>query len=138
MNWRLQFPEATIEHLVCRQFDHNPILLRCCNVVSTRDGRPFRFQVAWCTHEDYPTIVKNAWKKDQGSISTALRNVKDESLVFNRETFGNIFKRKREYEARLHGIQRSLEHVDSASLLILQRKLLQEYENILFQEKTLW
>jgi len=64
--------------------------------------------------------------------------VKEESLVFNKEVFGNIFRRKREYEARLRGIQKSLERCDSAALLVLQRQLLKEYEQVLFQEETLW
>jgi hypothetical protein len=52
--------------------------------------------------------------------------------------FGNIFVRKKEVEARLRGIQRALENIDSANLLRLQKELLAEYENILFQEETLW
>lgn len=47
-------------------------------------------------------------------------------------------EKKRTLEARLRGIQRSLERVDSAHLLRLQRELLEEYEKILFQEEILW
>jgi len=138
IEWRMRFPEATIEHLVRRQSDHNPLLLRCCTGVSPSAGRPFRFQAAWCTHEDYHEIVKQAWRKDTCNISVSLKNVMEESQVFNKEVFGNIFRKKREYEARLQGIQKTLERVDSASLLILQQKLLKEYEEVLFQEETLW
>jgi hypothetical protein len=52
--------------------------------------------------------------------------------------FGNIFARKKEVEARLRGIQRALENIDSANLMRLQKELLTSYENILFQEETLW
>jgi len=64
MDWRLKFPEATVEHLVRRQSDHNPILMKCHSRVSSREGRPFRFQAAWCSHEAYTNIVKKAWRKD--------------------------------------------------------------------------
>lgn len=114
MDWHLKFPEATVEHLVRRQSDHNPILMKCHTGISSREGRPFRFQAAWCTHEAHSDIVKQAWRKDQGNVSLSLNNVKHESLIFNKEVFGNIFLRKIEYEARLHGIQKSLERCDSA------------------------
>jgi hypothetical protein len=64
--------------------------------------------------------------------------VAHESTIFNKEVFGNIFTRKKEVEARLRGIQRALENIDSANLLRLQKELLTSYENILFQEETLW
>lgn len=61
-----------------------------------------------------------------------------ESIKFNKDKFGNIFANERKIEARLQGIQRTLEHVDVASLVLLQKDLLEEYERILFQEEALW
>lgn len=46
--WRMQFPEATVEHLIKRHSIHHPLLLRCSSDASSRDNRPFRFQAAWC------------------------------------------------------------------------------------------
>lgn len=104
-------------------------------MASNKEGKPFRFQAAWCADDVYPTLVKNAWKKNLGNVSIALSNVRQDSLVFNKETFGNIFHKKKEYEARLQGIQRSLEHVDYASITILRRDILHKYEKVLYQEK---
>ncbi|KAK2392667.1 hypothetical protein QL285_066003 [Trifolium repens] len=137
-DWRMKFPEATVEHLVRRNSDHNPILLRCSNVMMAQEDRPFRFQAAWFTHNDYPNLVRNTWNRNGGNIVHCLHNVATESTTFNKEVFGNIFARKKEVEARLRGIQRALEDIDSANLLRLQKELLQEYDNILFQEETLW
>lgn len=81
-------------------------------------------------------MVTNAWNKDNHHVPLALRNVKKDSVVFNKEVFGNIFEKKRQLEARLRGIQRSLERVDSASLCILQKELLVEYETILFSGRS--
>lgn len=55
--WRMQFPEATVEHLIRRHSDHHPLLMRCSPVASSSVDRPFRFQAAWCTHSEYPTVV---------------------------------------------------------------------------------
>ncbi|PNY14872.1 ribonuclease H, partial [Trifolium pratense] len=136
--WRLKFPEATVEHLVRKHSDHNPIFLRCSNDMGSREGRPFRFQAAWFTHNAYPLLVKNAWARDRSNIVQSLQNVANESTIFNKEVFGNIFARKKEVEARLKGIQRALEDIDSANLMRLQKELLASYEDILFQEETLW
>lgn len=83
-------------------------------------------------------MVHNAWGKGHGEVAHALHHVKEASIQFNRDAFGNIFGGKRELEARLKGIQRKLEVVDSAALVVLQGTLLKEYENILFQEETFW
>ncbi|KAK2452596.1 ABC transporter B family member [Trifolium repens] len=101
---------------------------------------PFRFQAAWFTHKDYPQLVKNTWTHDNNNnnIVGCLQNVARESSTFNKEVFGNVFSRKKEVEARLRGIQRALENIDSANLVRLQKELLLTYENILFQEEALW
>lgn len=121
-----------------RQSDYNPLLLRCGHQVSSRDGRPFRFQAAWCTHQGYKLLVNMAWKKHDDNVVTQLDEVKKESIKFNKEQFGNIFAKKKQLEAKMKGSQRTMESVDSASLIILQKELLQEYKGILFQEETLW
>ena len=56
-SWKMLFPEASVEHLVKRHSDHNPLLLRCTHGVVSSNARPFRFQ-ACCTHEEYPLLVK--------------------------------------------------------------------------------
>lgn len=54
--------------------------------------------------------------------------VQEASLSFNKNIFGNIFKNKRSLEARIKGVQRTLEKVDPVSLLILENKLQREYD----------
>jgi hypothetical protein len=60
------------------------------------------------------------------------------SITFNQEVFGNIFKRKKQVERRLKGIQHYLERVDSARHTIQEKELQNEYNHILFQEEILW
>lgn len=101
--WRMQFHEASIEHLVKRRSYHNPLLLRCCNVVLgegvvlpgfKQHGVPMRHIMMWCARLE----------KDREHIPNALRNVIDDSLTFNNETFGNIFEKKKAIEVTLRGI----------------------------------
>lgn len=101
-------------------------------------GRPFRFEAAGITHPDYRQLVVNAWNRNKDNFVTSLNNVREDSLVFNREVFGNIRKKKREIENRLKGIWNSLESIDSARLVYLERQLQQEYDALLFQEELHW
>ena len=52
--------------------------------------------------------------------------------------FGNIFRRKRILEARIGGIQRSLESWNFAAFLQLDLELQKEYDDVLLQEELLW
>ncbi|KAL2997949.1 hypothetical protein AAZX31_09G069100, partial [Glycine max] len=101
IQWRLAFPEATMEHLVRRHSDHNPILLRCCNQVTTRGKRSFRFQAAKCTYEGYAQVVSRAWNKERAEVFKALYNVSKETLVFNKEDFCSVIGMRKDIEARL-------------------------------------
>lgn len=109
-----------MEHTLRRHSDHVPILLRCGAVDRTRTDRPFRFKIAWCAHEAYHKVVHDAWSVQGGDICQALKQVQEGSIRFNKEKFGNIFANKRKVEARLRGVQRALENVDSVHLVYLQ------------------
>lgn len=62
------------------------------------------FQATWLAHLGYQDIVALAWKKPNMNVVNCLSNVKEDSLVFNRETFRNIFRKKRQLEARIKGV----------------------------------
>ena len=57
---------------------------------------------------------------------------------WNREVFGNIFKRKKELLARIGGIQQALEHQPFRSLHCLETNLKKKLEKVLSQEELLW
>ena len=59
-----------------------------------RGPKPFRFEAAWVLHEDYHHVVTRAWNKEVNGVVDGLRRVKDDSIIFNKEVFGNIFRRK--------------------------------------------
>lgn len=137
-NWRTTFHEAFVENLVRQHSDHSPLLLRCKSIIPDKGARPFRFQVAWLSHKQFPPLVQNAWKKGNHIVPFSLNKVKEEALDFNQKIFGNIFQRKHTLEARLKGIQRSLESVDDLRLTLLEKDLQKDYNDVLKQEELLW
>lgn len=123
VDWRLSFPEAFIDVLCRTHSDHNLILLRFGGLPQSRGHRPFRFEAAWIGHVDYANLVSNAWNSSNHSTSVALNKVRENSIIFNKDVFGNIFKRKRHIENRLKGIQRHLETVDSFRHSLMEKEL---------------
>jgi hypothetical protein len=79
-----------------------------------------------------------AWGKTSGDFVSCLQQVQHDSIIFNKESFGNIRKKKIHIERRLKGIQSALERVDSARLIYLQRDLQRDYDLILRQEEIHW
>jgi hypothetical protein len=138
ISWRMAFPDAYVEVLCKFHSDHNPLLLRCGIPLQNYGPRPFRFEAAWITHPHYSEIVQSAWEKPSTDIVRCLQHVQEDSLIFNKETFGNIRKRKNHIERRLKGIQTTLERIDSTRLIYLQRELQHEYDMILGQEEIHW
>ena len=124
--------------MCCFHSDHAPISVRCGGRSETRRTRPFHFQAAWTTHADYGKIVEDSWANGNGDVGSCLKWVQDESRKFNLEVFGNITKKKRILEARISGIQRSLENWDSLELLRLDLDLRREYDEVLAQKELLW
>lgn len=83
-------------------------------------------------------MVEETWLGGNGSPIQGLNLVKEAPITFNKEVFGNIFKRKRILENRIRGVRKSLERIDSVRLLLLEQQLQQEYDHVLFQEEIHW
>jgi len=112
-------------------------LLRGQGSIPERPSSPFRFQACWLTHDDYPTVVNNAWKNGEPYITDSLNRVRDDSLTFNKEVFGNIFKRKKDIEKQLQHVQ-MIERVDSIHLNMEEANLQKMYQEVLKHEELLW
>lgn len=118
--------------------DHNPLHIRCGGLLFCQGNRPFRFEAAWITHPDYHQVVQSAWSSALSNHVVGLKRVEEDSIIFNKEIFGSIKKRKYCIERRLKGIQKALENIDYASLVYLEHQLEKDYNTILFQEELLW
>ncbi|XP_074265314.1 uncharacterized protein LOC141587744 [Silene latifolia] len=62
----------------------------------------------------------------------------DQNMRWNKEVFGNIFRKKRELMARIEGCQRILSVQRATNLIKLEVKLRRELDEVLEREKLLW
>lgn len=81
--------------------------------------------------------MKDMWSY-KGDLAAALAKFKTELEAWNRDTFGNVFQRKKRNMLRLEGVQRSLERGVNEATLRLERKLRLERQKLLIQEEILW
>src|SRR5436190_2361817 len=63
--WRIKFPEASLQHLARISSDHRPILLKFSTFDPNKANRPFRFQQMWLTHRGFFFFMKDNWTTDQ-------------------------------------------------------------------------
>lgn len=132
---RTTFPKVFVENLCRLHSGNHLILLFCRGVPSVKGVRPFRFEAAWSSHSDFRRVVRGAWIQGNHDVKFGVDVVKNEALRFNEEVFGNIFRRKQYLEARIHGVQRLLEVIDSARLCLVEKELQAYYNKVLHQEE---
>lgn len=58
LDWRLQFPDASVTHLNPLKSDHSPLLVSLTEPLGiNRHRRPFRMLAAWLTHPEFKEVV---------------------------------------------------------------------------------
>lgn len=105
---RLAFLNAMAKILPMHSLDHNPILLKCLKFAPKKVPY-FHFLTTWMGYPNYGKVVNNVWFITQGDVFPKLQGVKEKSIFFNNNVFGNIFKRKRLLETRIRGINQQLD-----------------------------
>jgi hypothetical protein len=106
VSWRLRFQEGFAKVLPRVQSDHHPIIVIHDGETNAGTNRPFRYEAAWATHENFRQLLQENWIRGRDFVDL-LSNLTNNLKVWNKEVFGNIFKRKKELLARLNGIQNS-------------------------------
>lgn len=138
VKWRLTFPEAIVKNLPRTHGDHCPVLLDCLGLPPPDiNKRPFRFQAAWLTNPTFKEVLAETWNQ-QPALGTTLQIFQERVQKWNRETFGNVFKRKRRLLGRIIGIQKAIETTPRTSLFELEARLVREYNLTLLQEDMVW
>lgn len=132
--WRVLFPDALVDLLPPSNSDHNPLLLSC-NKSPFIKSKCFHFRASWIS--DYAGLVKKTWNTSGGDAIWKLKKIKDSSIIFTKQVFGNIFRRKRRVEGRLRGVHKQLDVFPFADIQ-LERELQNELSSILAQEELLW
>jgi len=81
-----------VKHLCRLHSDHNLILLGYGQLPYRVRERPFRFKAVWTTHNEYNDVVSTTWKKRKNNVMHGLKEVRRDSINFNKNAFGNIFQ----------------------------------------------
>ncbi|KAJ4834508.1 hypothetical protein Tsubulata_049656 [Turnera subulata] len=136
--WRVLFPEASVIHLTRTYSDHHPLLVNLSGETTVPSVRPFRFEAIWLSHPSYGKVVMESWRHNPSEFEQWLTGVQATSQRFNKEVFGNLFRRKRHLLGRLGGIQAALAVAPSSALASLEAALLGEYRSVLAQEELFW
>ncbi|MCH84023.1 hypothetical protein A2U01_0004853, partial [Trifolium medium] len=137
ISWRLKYHEGFVKVLPRVQSDHHPIIVLTEGETNVSRNRPFRFEAAWTTHENFHQFLKDNWFRDRELVSL-LNNITTNLKEWNQEVFGNIFKRKKVLLARLNGIQNSSNYGNSNFLESLVKELQDQLAITLHQEECLW
>ena len=90
------------------------------------------------SHPNYANLVSQSWNITPGDAICKLEGVKEKSIMFNWDVFGNIFKRKRQLEGRIKEVHRQLDMVITSDLIQLEINLQQDYKEVLAQKEMLW
>ena len=136
--WGLRFEKAQVKHLPAVQSDHCPIVISPNGFIPLQTStRPFKFQAAWMSHEQFQTFLSANWQTEE-PLGVALQDLAQKLQNWNKEVFGNIFHQKRHLMARLAGIQKSLSIKVDKGLIKLEAKLRRELDDVLEREETLW
>uniref|UniRef100_A0A2N9FE83 CCHC-type domain-containing protein n=1 Tax=Fagus sylvatica TaxID=28930 RepID=A0A2N9FE83_FAGSY len=136
--WRILFPEAYVTHLTRTHSDHCPILLSLWPSSKNSLPRPFRFENIWLSHPEFPTVVDKAWAAPCPNLSSTFDLFTSLVTTWNKNTFGNIFQRKKRTLARITGMQVALATNPSEASARLEKSLRMEYGNILKLEEDFW
>ncbi|GKU95851.1 hypothetical protein SLEP1_g9158 [Rubroshorea leprosula] len=65
---------------------------------ANRNAKPMRFEAAWLTHENFGTVFSEAWSAHSLSLPDAISSVRETCIQWNRDVFGDIFKKKGTYK----------------------------------------
>ena len=131
-DWRTLYPEASVKVLPRAYSDHSPLIVYAEDMHSLNpSNRPFRFEATWMSHTGLLDVINSSWSDMKHKLLDSTAEFTVRVRKWNREVFGNIFKKKRQLMARIEGIQRALTDNFSHSLFTLEKDLITQYNNVL-------
>ncbi|XP_057730133.1 uncharacterized protein LOC130945432 [Arachis stenosperma] len=105
-SWRTRFQEAKVEVLSRSHSDHHPILVTADPLPQFRRERPFKYEAMWSLHPEHNEYVRKCWN-NHSNLNASLTTLTESLRRWNKETFGNIQKKKEELRRRIGGIQKA-------------------------------
>lgn len=95
IQWRLLFQDGVVFHLPKFKSNHRCILVRMKKEKPVNSHRrPFRFMASWLSHDDFPRVMSQNWLENL-CWGDQMINLQNALRQWNRDVFGNIFKRKK-------------------------------------------
>jgi hypothetical protein len=134
--WQEIFSDSIITHLPLPTSDHCGLWIQMTGTIH-HNNRPFKFMAPWLDHPDFNNQILNSWRNSFTWLDN-INNTSSNLREWNRDVFGNIFKRKERILRRLEGINRKLQNSHIDRLIILRDELWEEYNVIVKQEDVYW
>jgi hypothetical protein len=114
------FPLTQVEHIMTEESDHMALLIRVQEELPRR-GRPgargFQFEEMWLKHNDYESMVKEAWEGSGGQEASGLQNfwgrlrgMSQDIKRWSFESFGSV-------KAEIKRLRSELEQARAAALV---------------------
>ncbi|CAL5382784.1 unnamed protein product [Camellia sinensis] len=101
--------------------------------------KSFKFQAAWVTHTGFRRLVEEQWlPTNPYHLLDNLHSLALSATDWNRNVFGNIFRKKRWLLGRINGIQPAQAVHYSHNLHSLENQLIEKFNEVLYQEELLW
>lgn len=139
LHWLHLFPSSPLLYLPRTTSDHYSILLRMdAQCVGKKRHPDFRMQLSWFEHDGFVELVHDHWQHESSDFMAMFRSFSHAALVWNKEKFGNILWRKRNYLVQLGGIQKGFERGPSDFLSGLELQLIMEYGQIIKTKELFW
>ena len=138
IEWRLRFQDGGVRHLIRHQSDYAPILISTTGFSSPVASRKrFKFQAAWLLHKGFEEFISRMWMAST-PVNVTLKALTERLDIWNKETFGNLFRRKRNIWRRIVGIQENIAAGGPRYLLKLELKLRNRLDEVLSQIELFW
>ncbi|CAN1160243.1 Transposon TX1 uncharacterized 149 kDa protein [Linum perenne] len=136
--WLELFPTSATFHVERLKSDHRPILIRSSDeAAQVRPIRPFRFNAAWLSHDDFKPMLDRSWQARK-DLCVSLQVLAEDCKKWNADVFGNIFVRKRTLSNRLRWLESKNARVSNPRFVAEELEVRTELEKTLWQEEMLW
>ncbi|CAL1367787.1 unnamed protein product [Linum trigynum] len=138
LEWRQKFPGTMVFHLPKLKSDHRPILTCTTSIPpSHKPVRRFQFLAPWLAHDDFPSFFSSSWNLGF-DFPSSLQVLSEKLAWWNKEIFGNIFRRKKYLMKKLQSLEILNERSASPRSLEKEKQTREELEETLWQEEVLW
>lgn len=93
--WKLLHDETNILHLPWTSSDHHPILINTYPMAYNFGPCPFCLETMWFNDLSFLNLIKESWNAHLNDVSLALMDFTQQVKLWNRNSFCNIFNKKK-------------------------------------------